>query len=121
MATMLPDLSLAGSAEAPDIVTPLRGTVRLRNVRGMTLHVVHGSVWVTQSDSRTDVSLGAGESFCVARSGCTLVAACQDAPFTVLRLERPRAIAPSLGERLRRLLFPPSATPVGAPPLPHTF
>jgi hypothetical protein len=84
---------------------------RLNNVRGMTLHVVRGSVWITQSDSCADVSLDAGESFCVARSGRTLVAACHDAPFTVVRLERPHTVAPTLGERLRRILFPVKATP----------
>lgn len=103
-----------GSMEPPDIVIPCRGMARLNNVRGMTLHVVHGSVWITQSGSCADVSLEAGESFRVARSGRTLAAACHVAPFTVLRLERPHTVAPTLGERLRRILFPPSATPVGS-------
>ena len=108
---MLPDRDIIGSTEPPNIVIPCRGTARLNNVRGMTLHVVHGSVWMTQSDSCADVSLGAGESFCVTHSGRTLVAACHDAPFTVVRLERPVAGALTLGERLRRILFPVNATP----------
>jgi hypothetical protein len=106
MSTMLPDLNAIGSAEPPNIVIPCRGTTRLDDVRGMTLHVVHGSVWITQSGSYADVSLDAGESFCVAHSGRTLVAACHDAPFAEIRLERPHAVAPTLGERLRRILIP---------------
>lgn len=114
-AVMLPDRSSTGSAELSNIVIPCRGVVRLSNVRGMTLHVVHGSAWITQSESCADVSRKAGESFCVDRGGRTLVAACHDAPFTELRLERSHAVTPTLGERLRRTLFPPSATPVGCP------
>src|SRR5207249_4019760 len=72
----LPDRASAGRTEPPNIVIPCRGMARLDNVRGITLHVVHGSVWITQSDSCADVSLGVGESFCVTRSGRTLVAAC---------------------------------------------
>jgi len=65
-----------------NIVIPCRGTARLDDVRGVTLRVVRGSVWITQSDSREDVSLDAGESFCITRSGPTLVAACHDAPLS---------------------------------------
>jgi hypothetical protein len=114
MSTMLPDRNAIGSTEPPNIVIPCRGTARLDYVRGMTLHVVHGSAWITQRDSCADVSLDAGESFCVAHSGRTLVAACHDAPFTVPRLERPRAVAPTLGERLRRILFPAKAAPIAS-------
>jgi len=108
---MLPDRDSTGSTAPPSIVIPCRGTVRLDNVRGMTLHVVQGSAWITQSDSCADVSLDAGESFCVAHSGRTLVAACHDAPFTVVKLERPHTVASTLGERLRRILFPVKARP----------
>ena len=93
-----------------NIVIPCRGTARLDDVRGVTLRVVCGSVWITQSDSREDVSLGAGESFCVTRSGPTLVAACHDAPFSEIALERV-AVAVTLRERLRRILLPVGATP----------
>jgi len=107
---MLPDRNAIASTEPLNIVIPCRGMARLDNVRGATLHVVHGSVWITQSDSCADVGLGAGESFCVAHGGRTLIAACHNAPFTVVRLERLHAVAPTLGERLRRVLFPVKAT-----------
>jgi hypothetical protein len=110
---MLPDRNSTGSTEPQDIVIPCRDTVRLNDVHGMTLHVVQGSAWITQSDSCADVSLDAGESFCVSHSGRTLIAACHDAPLTVVRLERPHAVALTLGERLRGILFPVKATPVG--------
>ena len=94
-----------------NIVIPCRGTARLDDVRGVTLRVVCGSVWITQSDSREDVSLDAGESFCITRSGPTLVAACHDAPLSEIALERPIAVALTLRERLRRILLPVGATP----------
>ena len=50
-----------------------------------------------------DVSLNAGESFCITRSGRTLVNACEYAPLTLVMLEPPVAIEPELSERLRRL------------------
>jgi hypothetical protein len=101
---MLADRDITDSTKPPTIVIPCRGMARLDNVRGVTLHVMHGSVWITQSDSREDVSLNTGESFRVTRSGQTLVAACHDVPFTVVMLERPTAVALTLGERLRRIL-----------------
>jgi hypothetical protein len=102
-ATMLPDQE--------NIVIPCRGSARLDDVLGVTLRVMRGSVWITQSDSREDVSLDAGESFCVTRSGPTLVAACHDAPFSEIALERPVAVALTLRERLRRILLPVTPTP----------
>jgi hypothetical protein len=110
-ATMLPARDLVDGTEPPNIVIPCRGTTRLDNVRGMTLRVVRGSVWITQSDSRDDVSLDAGESFLVTRDGPTLIAACHDAPFSEMALERPVAVALTLRERLRRILLPVTPTP----------
>jgi hypothetical protein len=103
---MLADLDFVDSAQLPEIVIPRRGMAHLDDVRGMTLRVVQGSAWITQSDSRIDVSLAAGESFCLTRNGRTLIAACHHAPFTVLTLEPGVAVPPSWRERLRRLLSP---------------
>jgi hypothetical protein len=103
---MLTDLDFVDSAQLPEIVIPRRGMAHLDNVRGMTLHVVHGSAWITQSDSRVDVSLSVGESFCLTRNGRTLIAACHHAPFTVLTLEPGVAVPLSWVERLHRLLLP---------------
>ena len=113
---MLADQDFVAGTEPRDIVIPCRGMARLNNVRGMTLRVMHGSAWITQSDSVVDVSLEAGESFCVTRSGRTLVAACHNAPFTVVVLEQPVAVPLTLGQRLRRLLFALNATPSNTAP-----
>lgn len=107
---MLPDRDLTEGTEPPNMVIPCRGIARLDNVRGVTLHVMRGSVWITQSDGREDVSLNPGESFCVTRNGRTLVAACHDVPFTVVMLQQPAAVALTLGERLRRIIFRLNAT-----------
>ena len=116
---MLPDQDFMEGTEASNIVIPCRGMARLHNVRGTTLHVTHGSAWITQSDSGEDVSLDTGESFCVTCNRRTLVAACHDAPFTRVALERPAAIALTLGERLRWMLFRVNAMPPNPVPPPR--
>ena len=98
---MLANPELVDSTEPPNIMVPPGGMVRLDNVRGMKLRVMRGSVWVTQDGSSEDVSLSAGESFCITRSGRTLVNACEYAPSTLVMLEPPVvAIEPKLSERL---------------------
>lgn len=101
---MLANPDLIDCADPREITVPRGGMIRLDNVQGMSLRVMRGMVWVTQDGCCDDVSLNAGESFCVARSGRTLVVACQYAPLTLVMLEPPVATAPKLGERLRRLV-----------------
>ena len=101
---MLANLDLIDCTEPPNITVPRGGMVRLDNVGGMKLRVMHGSVWVTQDGSSEDVSLSAGESFCITRSGRTLVNACEYAPLTLVMLEPPvAAIEPKVSDRLRGL------------------
>lgn len=107
--TMLANLDLIDCTEPPNITVPRGGMICLDNVRGMNLRVMRGLVWVTQDGGSEDVSLSAGESFCITRSGRTLVNACQYTPLTLVMLEPSVAIEPKLIERLRRLFAPMNA------------
>ncbi|MFO1412376.1 MAG: DUF2917 domain-containing protein [Burkholderiales bacterium] len=61
-----------------------REAVPLRDVRGVTLRVTRGTLWVTQERDRQDIVLRPGDNWAVERSGLTLVQAQQDATFCVL-------------------------------------
>jgi hypothetical protein len=42
---------------------------------GMTVTCVRGTLWITQSNDRSDIVLGPGESFTLSRDGATLLSA----------------------------------------------
>ena len=42
---------------------------------GMTIMCVRGTLWITQSNDRSDIVLGPGESFTLSRDGATLLSA----------------------------------------------
>ena len=54
----------------------VRGLEPLEDARGVRVHVVHGSVWLTQAGCIDDVILRVGESYQICRNGLTLVSAC---------------------------------------------
>jgi len=56
----------------------------LRDVRGATLRVTRGTLWVTQDRDVRDVVLRAGDVWTVERDGLTLAEAQGDATFCVL-------------------------------------
>ena len=56
----------------------------LRDVRGATLRVTRGTLWVTQDRDSRDVVLRAGDVWTVEREGLTLAEAQGDATFCVL-------------------------------------
>jgi hypothetical protein len=58
--------------------------VELRDVRGATLRVTRGTLWVTQDRDVRDVVLGAGDVWTVERDGLTLAEAQGNATFCVL-------------------------------------
>lgn len=97
------NLNLIDCTELPAIVVPRGGMICLDDVRGMKLRVVHGSVWITQDGEIEDLSLSAGESCNITRSGRTLVNACEYAPLTSVMIEPSVAAESTMGERLRRL------------------
>lgn len=83
-----------------------REVVTLPDVRGATLRVMHGTLWVTQHGSRQDVVLRDGDHWVVERNGPTVVEAQNDALFCV-------AGRPSTGYR-RALASDPRRQGIGA-------
>lgn len=55
-----------------------RQTLLLPDIRGTTLRVTRGAVWITQQNDTRDVVLGAGEMWTVERDGLTIVQAQTD-------------------------------------------
>ena len=81
-----------------------RELVELRDVRGATLRVTRGTLWVTQDRDVRDVVLRAGDVWTVERDGLTLAEAQGEATFcllggSALRLSAPR-VTSTLGERV---------------------
>ena len=61
-----------------------REVVTLPDVRGATLRVTCGTLWITQEGDPQDVVLRAGDSWGVERIGLTVVEAQNDASFCVI-------------------------------------
>lgn len=61
-----------------------RESVPLSDLRGATLRVTRGTLWITQQDDTQDIVLRPGDNWTVERNGLTLVEAQQDATFLVL-------------------------------------
>jgi Protein of unknown function (DUF2917) len=80
-----------------------RETVTLPDVRGATLRVARGTVWITQEDDTQDIVLRAGDAWTVERNGLTILEAQADVSLCVVgrRIEglfgRRASKAPSLG------------------------
>jgi hypothetical protein len=92
-----------------------REVVTLPDVRGATLRVMRGTLWVTQHGSREDVVLRGGDNWVVERNGPTVVEAQNDALFCVAgtpALDFRNAVAGhparrGIGATLQRLLRAP--------------
>ena len=56
--------------------------LRLNRSAGKTITAHAGSVWITEEDNPSDVVLGPGESFTLARPGLALVEAFGDASIS---------------------------------------
>ena len=71
---------------------------QLLKVRGGVGHTIvchSGSVWVTQERDRSDIVLGAGESFALERNGLALVQAFEQSAISIAPpAARTRAAAP---------------------------
>ena len=61
-----------------------RESVPLPDLRGTTLRVTRGTVWLTQEDDTQDIVLRAGDNWVIERNGLTLMEAQQDATVCVL-------------------------------------
>ncbi|HEY1327478.1 MAG TPA: DUF2917 domain-containing protein [Casimicrobiaceae bacterium] len=61
-----------------------REAITLQDVRGTTLRVTRGTIWLTQENDRKDVVLRVGDNWVVERDGATVVEAQDDAVVCVV-------------------------------------
>ncbi len=61
-----------------------RETVTLPDVRGTTLRVARGTLWITQEDDSQDIVLRTGDTWTVERNGLTIIEAQSDSNFCVI-------------------------------------
>ena len=61
-----------------------RETVNLPDMRGATLRVTRGTVWITQEGDPKDVVLRPGDTWTVERNGLTVLEAQGDVSFCVM-------------------------------------
>jgi Protein of unknown function (DUF2917) len=75
-----------------------REAITLHDVRGATLRVTRGTLWLTQENDRNDVVLRAGDNWVVERDGATVLEAQDD---TVICVVGRSLDADALRERVR--------------------
>ena len=61
-----------------------RETLTLPDVRGATLRVARGTVWITQENDSQDIVLRAGDTWTVERDGLTILEAQADVSLCVI-------------------------------------
>jgi DUF2917 family protein len=61
-----------------------REAITLRDVRGATVRIAQGTLWLTQERDRHDVVLRPGDNWVVESNGNTVVEAQNDATFTIV-------------------------------------
>ena len=96
-------------------ITP-RKVARIKDGRGMRLHVETGEVWITEDRSVDDVCLRAGESYCIKNNGMTLISAL-GGPFSMVSIESTTVSARTTGERFWSFwarLYAPQSRPTTA-------
>ena len=67
-----------------------RESVSLPNMRGTTLRMTRGSVWITQENDTQDIVLRAGDTWVVEKNGLTILEAQENTTFCALG-QRPDA------------------------------
>ena len=76
-----------------------RESLPLSDLRGTTLRVTRGTLWITQQDDTQDIVLRPGDNWTIERNGLTLVEAQQDATFWVVGRYLDAAMLPSRKSR----------------------
>jgi Protein of unknown function (DUF2917) len=61
-----------------------RETVTLPDLRGTTLRVTRGTLWITQEDDPHDIVLRGGDTWTIERDGLTIVEAQNDSSFCLV-------------------------------------
>lgn len=99
-----------------------RETVTLPDLRGTTLRVTRGTLWITQEDDPQDIVLRGGDTWTIERDGLTIVEAQSDSSFCVVgrRVEslvrnRAKARGSSVWDRTREAFAAFFATPSRKP------
>jgi hypothetical protein len=82
-----------------------RESVSLPNMRGTTLRITRGAVWITQENDTQDIVLRAGDTWVVEKNGLTILEAQENTTFY------------ALGKRIDAWVMPQPATG----PAPSTF
>ena len=92
-----------------------REAIALPNIRGATLRVTKGTLWLTEERARDDIVLRAGDNWLVESNGNTVVEAQGDATFCIVGLGR-RTLEQPARERPTATLLATLATWLVAPP-----
>ena len=84
-----------------------RETLAINDIRGATLHVLRGTVWITQENDSRDVVLRPGDVWAVERDGLTIIEAQSDVALhavgtRIVRAVRARAPIAQRAARLWR-------------------
>jgi len=77
-----------------------RESMSLPDVRGTTLRITRGTLWITQENDTQDIVLRAGDEWVVERDGLTILEAQADATFSVQGRPLETFVLPRLVERL---------------------
>ena len=77
-----------------------RESLSLPDVRGTTLRVTRGTVWITQEDDTQDIVLRAGDTWVVERNGLTILEAQEDTTFCALGRNLETWVIPQQAPRL---------------------
>ena len=77
------------------IELPQRETLTLPDMRGTTLRITRGTVWITQEGDLNDIVLRAGDTWVVERNGLTILEAQDNATFCVLGRHLEVRVSPS--------------------------
>lgn len=108
--------NVAEFAELTSIGITSQKIARIKNGRGMRLHVETGAVWITEERSLDDLFLTAGESYCIKHDGMTLVSTLR-VPFALVTIEPAIPVAPTMAQhfwKFWRHLCTPQARPTTA-------
>jgi DUF2917 family protein len=76
-----------------------REAITLPDIRGATLRVTRGTLWLTQEHDRGDVVLRTGDAFVVESDGATVVEAQDDVTFCVMGMAGARLRLPATARR----------------------
>ena len=96
-----------------------REAITLPNIRGTTLRVTRGTLWLTEERARDDIVLRPGDNWLVETSGNTVVEAQGDTTFRILG-HRGAALRPAGASRRRTMIRSPLRSWLTPPPS-HSF